>query len=119
MMHNQVEQIIYLQNKFYEKLLDEKRQVCGVNTRGGSSTQDPHYLEGHPKKKEQEARKKKSFAGESPNKKLKKMRTLKIKIMIYLFLILKLKMIIMNKMWKYLNHMKNHLKMLLIKNLSL
>jgi hypothetical protein len=38
MMHNQVEQMISLQNKLYEKLLDERRQVCGVNTRGGSST---------------------------------------------------------------------------------
>ena len=66
MMHNQVEQMIYLQNKLYEKLLDEKRQVCGVNKRG-SSTQDPDYPEGHPKRKEQEARKKKSFARESPN----------------------------------------------------
>jgi hypothetical protein len=30
--------MISLQNKLYEKLLDERRQVCGVNTRGGSST---------------------------------------------------------------------------------
>ena len=67
MMNNQAEQMISLQNKLYEKLLAEKRQVCGFNTRGGSSTQDPDYPEGHPKRKEQEARKKKSFAGESPN----------------------------------------------------
>jgi hypothetical protein len=67
MMNNQVEQMISLQNKLYEKLLAEKRQVCGVNTRGGSSTQDPDYPDGHPKRKEQEALKKKSFAGESPN----------------------------------------------------
>jgi uncharacterized protein YlaN (UPF0358 family) len=38
MMHNQVEQMIYLQNKLYEKILDEKRQMYGVNTRGGSSS---------------------------------------------------------------------------------
>ena len=56
---------------------------------------------------------------ENPPKKVKKMRTLKIKIMIYLFLMLKLKMIIMKKMWKCLNRMKNHLKTMLIKNLSL
>jgi hypothetical protein len=67
MMHNQVEQMISLQNKLYEKLLDEKRHVYGVNTRGGSSTQDPDYPEGHPKRKEQEACKKKSIAGKSPN----------------------------------------------------
>jgi hypothetical protein len=64
MMNNQVEQMIYLQNKLYEKLLTKKRQVCGVNTWGGSRTQDP---EGHPKRKEQEALKEKSFAGKSPN----------------------------------------------------
>jgi hypothetical protein len=67
MMNNQVEKMISLQNKLHEKLLAEKRQVCGVNTRGGSSTQDPNYPEGHPKRKEQEALKKKYFARESPN----------------------------------------------------
>jgi hypothetical protein len=67
MIHNQVEQMIYLQNKLYDKLLDEKRHVCGVNTRGGSSNRDPDYPEGHPKRKEKEARRKKSFAGKSPN----------------------------------------------------
>ena len=68
MMNNQVEQMISLQNKLYEKLLNEKKQIYGVNTRGGSSTQDPDYPEGHPKRQEQEARKKKSIAGKSPNK---------------------------------------------------
>jgi hypothetical protein len=66
-MNNQVEQMISLENKLYEKLLSEKRHVCGVNTRGGSNTHDPDYPEGHSKRKDQEARKKKSFAGESPN----------------------------------------------------
>src|SRR3954471_4881781 len=67
MMNNQVEQMIYLQYKLYEKLLNEKKQICGVNTRGGSSTQDPDYPDGQPKRKEQEALKKKSIAGKSPN----------------------------------------------------
>ena len=66
MMNNQVEQMISLQNQLYEKL-NVKKQVCGVNTRGGASTQDPDYPEGHPKRKEQEARKKKLSAGKSPN----------------------------------------------------
>ena len=40
MMNNQVEQMISLQNQLYEKL-NVKKHVCGVNTRGGASTQDP------------------------------------------------------------------------------
>jgi hypothetical protein len=39
-----------------------------VNRRGGSATQDPDFLEGHPKRKEQEALKaNKSSARKSPN----------------------------------------------------
>jgi hypothetical protein len=67
MMNNQVEQMISLQNKLYEKLLKDKEQICGVNTRGGASTQDPDYPDGHPKRKEQETSRKKSIAGKSPN----------------------------------------------------
>ena len=66
MMNNQVEQMVSLQNQLYGNLM-EKKQVCGVNTRGGASTQDPDYPENHPKRKEQEALKKKSSAGKSPN----------------------------------------------------
>ena len=54
------------QNQLYEKL-NVKKQVCGVNTRGGASTQDPDYPEGHPKGKEQKARKKKLSASKYPN----------------------------------------------------
>lgn len=66
MMNNQVGQMIDLQNQFYESLI-MKKQVCGVNTRGGASTQDPDYPEDHPRRKEQEAQKKKLSAGKSPN----------------------------------------------------
>jgi hypothetical protein len=66
MMNNQVEQMVSLQNQLYANLI-EKKQVYGVNTRGGASTQDPDYPEDHPKRKEQEALKKKSSAGKSPN----------------------------------------------------
>jgi hypothetical protein len=59
MMNNQVEQIISLQNKLYENLL-EKRQVCGVETRRGPSTQDPDYPKWHPKRKDKDALKNKS-----------------------------------------------------------
>ena len=55
MMGNQIEQLISMQNKIYENLLANEKQVCGVNTRGGSATQDPDYPEGHPKRKEQDA----------------------------------------------------------------
>ena len=62
MMNNQVEQMVSLQNQLYGNLIE-----CGVNTRGGASTQDPDYPENHPKRKEQEALKKKSTAVKSPN----------------------------------------------------
>src|SRR5664279_6416257 len=66
MMNNQVEQMVSLQNQLYGNLM-EKKQVCGVNTRRGASTQDPDYPDDHPKRKEQEALKKKPSAGKSPN----------------------------------------------------
>jgi hypothetical protein len=65
-MNNQVEQIISLQNQLYENLIG-KKQVCGVKTRGGASTQDPDFPNDHPKRREQDALEKKSFAGQSPN----------------------------------------------------
>ena len=58
--------MVSLQNQLYENLI-EKKQVCGVSTRGGACTQDPDYPENHPKRKEQEALKRKSSAGKSPN----------------------------------------------------
>jgi hypothetical protein len=68
MMNNQVEQMVSLQNKLYELLISKEEQVCGVNTRGGSATQDPDFPEGHPKRKEQDALKaNKSSARISPN----------------------------------------------------
>jgi hypothetical protein len=66
MMNNQVEQMISLHNQLYENLIG-KKQVRGVNTRGGASTQDPGFPDGHPKRREQDALKKKSSAGKSPN----------------------------------------------------
>jgi hypothetical protein len=59
------------------------------------------------------------FLQENLPMKVKKMRILKIKRMTYLFLMLKLKIIMKKTMMKCLNHTKNHLKMMLIKNLSL
>lgn len=68
MMGNQIEQLISMQNKIYENFLANEKQVFGVNTRGGSATQDPDYPDGHPKRKEQDALKaKKSSAGKNPN----------------------------------------------------
>jgi hypothetical protein len=58
--------MISLQNQLYENFI-RKKQVCGVNTRGGASTQDPGFPDGHPKRTEQDALKKKSSAGQSPN----------------------------------------------------
>jgi hypothetical protein len=68
MMNNQVEQIIFLQDKLSEQLISKEKQVYGVNTRGGSATQDPDYPEGHPKRKDKDALKvNKSSVGNSPN----------------------------------------------------
>jgi hypothetical protein len=68
MMNNQVEQMISLQNKLYDQLISKEEQVCGVNTRGGSATQDPDFPEGHPKRKEQDDPKaNKSSTGKPPN----------------------------------------------------
>ena len=32
-----------------------EKQTCGIQTRGGTLTQDPLYPEGHPKRIEQES----------------------------------------------------------------
>ena len=68
MMNNQVEQLVSLQNQLYERLFSEKKSACAITTRRGAMTQDPEYPEGHPKRIEQDAlKKKKSSAGKSPN----------------------------------------------------
>ena len=68
MMNNQVEQLVSLQNKLYERFFSEKAPTCAITTRGGAMTQDPDYSEGHPKRIEQDAlKKKKPSAGKSPN----------------------------------------------------
>jgi hypothetical protein len=68
MMNNKVKQMVFLQNKLYEQLISKEEHVCGVNTRGGSTTQDPDFPEGHPKRKEHDALKaNKSSGGKSPN----------------------------------------------------
>jgi hypothetical protein len=58
--------MISLQNKLYENFIG-KKQVSGVNIRGGASTQDPDFPDDHPKRREQDALKKKSSARQSPN----------------------------------------------------
>jgi hypothetical protein len=116
MMNNQVEQMVYLQNQLYENFI-EKKQVCGVNTRGGASTQDPDFPDDHPKRKEQDALKKKSFAGKSPNEN-EDNGILKNKIRIFLFLMLRLKIITMRrKMRNYFHLMKNNMKLKRMKSL--
>jgi hypothetical protein len=93
MMNNKVEQMISLQNQLYENFI-EKKQVCGVNTREGASTQDPDFPDGHPKIREQDALKNKSLQENLPMR-MKIMVILKNKIMILLFLMVRLKIITM------------------------
>ena len=115
-MNNQVEKMVSLLNQLYESLM-LKKQVCGVNTRGGASTQDPNYPEGHPKRQEQEARKKNLLQENLPMK-TKILMTLKNKIMILQLLMLRLKIIILKRK-KHLHLKKNHMKLQTMKKLNL
>ena len=52
--------------------VQSNKQACGVLTRGGISTQDPLYPEGHPKRIEQESQLAENNITSSPKKKKKK-----------------------------------------------
>jgi hypothetical protein len=61
-------------------LIANEKQVCEVNTRGGSTTQDPDYPGGHVKRKEQVVLKaKKNLLQENSQMKVKIVVILKIK----------------------------------------
>jgi hypothetical protein len=51
-------------------MLQEKKQACEIRTRGGATTQDPLYPEGHPKRIEQDSQR--ATSDGNPSKKKKK-----------------------------------------------
>ena len=56
MLTTQVEQVLKTQNDFLNELNNKKNDnVVRVMTRGGRMTQEPLYLEGHPKRVEQDS----------------------------------------------------------------
>ena len=48
------------------------KQTCYVKTRGGACTQNPIYLEGHPKRIEQDSQLVENDVASSPEKKKKR-----------------------------------------------
>ncbi|KAK1614441.1 hypothetical protein QYE76_019958 [Lolium multiflorum] len=69
MIQTQIDQLTKVQNDLL-KNNNEEKQVYEVTTRGGVSTQDPLYPEGHPKRIEQDSQRTKEIS--SPSKKKKK-----------------------------------------------
>ncbi|KAK1649289.1 hypothetical protein QYE76_067094 [Lolium multiflorum] len=69
MIQTQINQLTKVQNDLL-KNNNEEKQVYEVTTRGGVSTQDPLYPEGHPKRIEQDSQRTKEIS--SPSKKKKK-----------------------------------------------
>jgi hypothetical protein len=53
-----------------------EKQACEIRTRGGATTQDPLYPEGHPKRIEQDSQCTSSDDIPSKNKKKKKHKTI-------------------------------------------
>ncbi|KAK1665241.1 hypothetical protein QYE76_053400 [Lolium multiflorum] len=69
MIQTQIDQLTKVQNDLLKNNHEEKH-VYEVTTRGGVSTQDPLYPEGHPKRIEQDSQRTKEIS--SPSKKKKK-----------------------------------------------
>ncbi|KAK1594266.1 hypothetical protein QYE76_017637 [Lolium multiflorum] len=69
MIQTQIDQLTKVQNDLL-KNNNEEKHVYEVTTRGGVSTQDPLYPEGHPKRIEQDSQRTKEIG--SPSKKKKK-----------------------------------------------
>ncbi|KAK1618179.1 hypothetical protein QYE76_023696 [Lolium multiflorum] len=69
MIQTQIDQLTKVQNDLLKNTHEEKH-VYEVTTRGGVSTQDPLYPEGHPKRIEQDSQRTKETS--SPSKKKKK-----------------------------------------------
>ena len=73
MVQTQLEQITKVQKDLLAGIpTQSNKQACGVLTRGGISTQDPLYPEGHPKSIEQESQLAEHNITSSPKKQKKK-----------------------------------------------
>ncbi|KAK1684673.1 hypothetical protein QYE76_045521 [Lolium multiflorum] len=70
MVQTQIDQLTKVQNDLLKNTHKEKH-AYEVTTRGGVSTQDPLYPEGHPKRVEQDSQRTKETSGPSKKKKKK------------------------------------------------
>jgi hypothetical protein len=71
MVQNQIDQLTKVQKDLLVNAAREK-QACEIRTRGGATTQDPLYPEGHPKRIEQDSQRATSDGNPSKKKKKKK-----------------------------------------------
>jgi pyridoxal biosynthesis lyase PdxS len=74
MVQTQIDQLTKVQKDLLVNAAREK-QVCEIRTRGGATTQDPLYPEGHPKRIEQDSQRNSSDDIPSYKKKKKKHKT--------------------------------------------
>jgi hypothetical protein len=72
MVQTQIDQLTKVQKDLLVNASREK-QACEIRTRGGASTQDPLYPEGHPKRIEQDSQR--AAGDDIPFKKKKKHKT--------------------------------------------
>src|SRR3954463_5144814 len=73
MVQTQLEQISNVQKDLLANIArQDNLQAYGTKTRGGTHTQDPLYLEGHPKRIEQDSQVQEEQIVSSPKKKKKK-----------------------------------------------
>jgi hypothetical protein len=69
MVQTQIDQLTKVQKDLLVNASREK-QACEIHTRGGATTQDPLYPEGHPKRIEQDSQR--TSSDDIPSKKKKK-----------------------------------------------
>jgi hypothetical protein len=74
MVQTQIDQLTKVQKDLLANAAREK-QACEIRTRGGATTQDPLYPEGHPKRIEQDSQRTSSDDIPSKKKKKKKHKT--------------------------------------------
>ena len=84
MVQTQLEQITKVQKDLLAGIpIQSKKQAYGVSTRGGITTQDPLYPEGHPNRIEQESQLADNNITSSPKRKKKKKKHTEEKLVIW------------------------------------